>query len=68
LNSIYVSIIIIIDNMDSLCDDLLICILNLIETKKLIKFSLTNKYLSNAFRRNIKSFKIDCGWTKITDK
>src|SRR5439155_216276 len=63
----YLFIINIMDDIQLLCDDILVYILNLITTKELIRFSQINKYFMNFFKRNIKWFKIDYSW-KITDK
>ena len=55
------------DNIQLLYDDILVCILNLITTKELIKFSQINKYFMNFFKRNIRWFRIDCSNSIITD-
>src|SRR5438874_9671760 len=55
------------DDIQLLCDDILVYMLNLITTKELIRFSQINKYFMNFFKRNIKWFRINCS-CKITDK
>src|SRR5207245_2414392 len=57
----------VMDNIQSLCEDILVHILNLITTKQLIKFSGINKYFMNFFKKNIKWFEINCSNSIIMD-
>ena len=53
--------------MDLLIDDMLIEILKLVNTRELIKFSMTSKYNQSFFRKYIRNFRIDASQTTITD-